>query len=247
MSAPSDPRGPDEGGESLLAAEYALGLLDAAEHRRAEARLAADDAFAAEVEAWQARLAPLAAEAAELAPPDAVWARIALALPPGAFTLPQPATAPLPGRGLWHNLAFWRTAGLGAVGVAAAALIALAVVLTPPADVPPPLTATLMPKSGKAALMVTVDRGKGMLMVMPAALQMPAARVPELWLMPPDGAPRSLGVVSAEKPMAMKIPGELMGAIAPRVMLALSLEPPGGSPTGRPTGPVVAEGMLTQL
>jgi anti-sigma-K factor RskA len=244
MSTTGDPLGPDGEGD-LLAAEYALGLLDGAGRRRAEARLATDNAFAAEVEAWQARLAPLAAEAGEVVPPPEMWERIAAALPPAAVAA-LPRGAPAPRAGLWQSLAFWRTAGLGAIGVAAAAVIALAVVLTPPGP-PPPLSATLMPKNGKAALMVTVDRGKDMLMVMPASLDMPAARVPELWLMMPGGTPRSLGVVSAEKPMAMKIPGELMDAIAPKVMLALSLEPVGGSPTGRPTGPVVAEGMLYSL
>ncbi|HVV95330.1 MAG TPA: anti-sigma factor [Hyphomicrobiales bacterium] len=242
MSATGDPLGSDEGGQDLLAAEYVIGVLDAAGRRRAEARLATDEAFARAVEAWEARLAPLAGEVAPRVPPAAVWDRIAAALPPAAVA-PRARAAKA---GLWHSLPFWRTAGLGGAVVAAAALVALAVILPPP-GAPPGLTATLMPKSGKAALMVTVDRGKDMLMVMPAALDIPPSRVPELWLMPAGGAPRSLGVVSAEKPMMMKVPGELMGAIAPRVMLALSLEPPGGSPTGLPTGPVVAEGMVTQL
>jgi anti-sigma-K factor RskA len=244
MSATDDPTGPNDGVD-LLAAEYVMGVLDSAGRRRAEARLAVDEAFAREVAEWAARLGSLADEAGAVAPPTALWPRIAAALPPAAVA-PLPRTATPPHSGLWQSLAFWRTAGLGAGAIAAAAVIALALVLTPPAA-PPPLTATLMPQSGQAALMVTVDRGKDMLMVMPAKLAMPAERVAELWLIPPGGKPHSLGVVDAAQPRMMKVPAALMPALAPQTMLALSIEPAGGSPTGQPTGPVIASGMLHSI
>jgi anti-sigma-K factor RskA len=69
----------------------------------------------------------------------------------------------------------------------------------------------------------------------------------ELWVMPKEGAPRSLGLVSNAK-------GDTMIHISPtdpRVQdarrLAVSMEPAGGSPTGQPTGAVVCSGMIAPV
>jgi anti-sigma-K factor RskA len=72
-----------------------------------------------------------------------------------------------------------------------------------------------------------------------------ANRVLELWSVPPQGAPRSLGLISASGTTVLprdRLPaGLLKGGTA---ALAVSVEPPGGSPTGAPTGPVVFAGKL---
>jgi anti-sigma-K factor RskA len=72
-----------------------------------------------------------------------------------------------------------------------------------------------------------------------------ADRVLELWSVPPQGAPRSLGLISASGTTVLsraKLPATLLkGGTA---ALAVSVEPPGGSPTGAPTGPVVFAGKL---
>jgi anti-sigma-K factor RskA len=71
--------------------------------------------------------------------------------------------------------------------------------------------------------------------------------VPELWLIPADGKPRSLGLLRADRAVTITIPPNLMGQIVSNAVLAVSLEPLGGSPTGQPTGPVIASGKLTTL
>ena len=64
----------------------------------------------------------------------------------------------------------------------------------------------------------------------------------ELWAIPRGGAaPRSLGVISSSGATVVRRGQVLEGAEA----LAVSLEPPGGSPTGAPTGPVLYAGKLT--
>ena len=63
----------------------------------------------------------------------------------------------------------------------------------------------------------------------------------ELWALPKNGAPASLGVISSDKLTALDkraLPKDTKG-------LAVSLEPLGGSPTGAPTGPVLFVGDLT--
>jgi anti-sigma-K factor RskA len=69
-------------------------------------------------------------------------------------------------------------------------------------------------------------------------------RVPELWLIPPGRAPRSLGLVSIDKAHTVEVPADLRAALAAGSVLAITLEPPGGSPHGAPTGPIIAKGSV---
>src|SRR4029453_15752158 len=89
--------------DDLLAAEYALGVLAEAERAAAEQRIAREPAFARLVTDWAQRLAPWAAEIAEVAPPPQLWDRIAGALP-----------AQTQAGGLWKSIAFWGGRGFGA-------------------------------------------------------------------------------------------------------------------------------------
>jgi anti-sigma-K factor RskA len=67
-----------------------------------------------------------------------------------------------------------------------------------------------------------------------------AARTLELWAVPAQGAPRSLGLVSASTGATLQRANLLRGTAA----FAVSLEPAGGSPTGAPTGPIVSLGKV---
>ena len=82
---------------------------------------------------------------------------------------------------------------------------------------------------------------------MPAAYSADTTRVPELWLIPADGKPRPLGLLRADRTVTIAIPPEFARQTASNAVLAVSLEPPGGSPTGQPTGPVIGTGKLTSL
>ena len=74
-----------------------------------------------------------------------------------------------------------------------------------------------------------------------------ATRVPELWLIPPDGKPRPVGLLRADQTVTLTLPADLAALAKKDAVLAVSLEPPGGSTTGLPTGPVIATGKLTSL
>lgn len=228
----------------LLCAEYVLGVLDAAERRALEIRLTDDRLLAREVAFWEARLCPLADAIAPMAPPATAWQRIDAALTPPTVPLAAPAKI-IPTAGLWQSLAFWRAFAIGSSGFAAACLGALLYVGLIP-DARMPLMATINSTSGQPNFVATVTGGSS-LTVVPAALLTNDPRAMELWLILPGDRPRSLGLIESGREVRINLPADLAARVVSEATLAVSLEPAGGSPTGQPTGPVIASGKLTNL
>lgn len=218
--------------DELLAAEYALGVLAGDERIGASRRAARDRAFARMIEAWEERLSPLAAEIEEIAAPQRIWDRIASAVPEQSSR-----------GGVWQSLAFWRISAF-ASAVAAASLAVVIYLGSLPQ--PAPLVATIE-DGGRASFVATVDRARAVITVVPAVFSAHPARVPELWLIPSGGKPQPLGLLRADRGVVIAIPAALAAQAGSGATLAVSLEPPGGSPTGAPTGPVIGAGKLTNL
>jgi anti-sigma-K factor RskA len=231
-----DTIGPAPGG-NLVAAEYVLGVLTAQERREIARRLEQEPVLASEVAFWEERLGGLADAVAPVAPPQATWSRIEAAIGAGAS----------PRSSMWESLAFWRAFGIASATLAAASIAALAYFgLVPSARAP--LMATLGGGSGQPNFVAAVTASGNGLVVVPAALLTNDPRAFELWLIPAgETQPRSLGLVQPGQPIRLNIPPILAGRLTPDATLAVSLEPPGGSPTGAPTGPVIASGKLTRL
>jgi anti-sigma-K factor RskA len=219
--------------DELLAAEYALGVLAGTDRAAAQRLRERDRNFARMVAEWEQRLAPWAGEIAEVPPPPQVWDAIAAALP---------AAAP-PSAGIWQSLAFWRGFAL-ASALAAACLGGL--IYLGAVNRQEPLFATIE-GGGNRVFVATIDTKRGTVAVVPASYSADATRVPELWLIPADGKPRPLGLLRADRAVTIAIPPEYASQTVSNAVLAVSLEPPGGSPTGQPTGPVIATGKLTSL
>lgn len=235
-----------------LAAEHALGVLDGARRDEAVRRAAADPAFRAEVQGWTDRLAPLLTTAADTQPSPAVWAAIRSRLDADAVVAPVAADSRRPQRrGLWHDVRVWRGATAGALALAAASWL---VTLTPRSETPPPapvgrtpvLAAALTAEAGPALFTVMVDRDRGQVAVAPLRAWTPD-RARELWIIPADGHPHSLGLIAPGGPTSMPLPPDLAGVTGPTVTFAVSDEPIGGSPGEGPSGPVLATGTLTAL
>jgi anti-sigma-K factor RskA len=220
---------------TLIAAEYVLGVLSAAERDAVQARIARDPALRAEVEYWERRLGVLASEVKPIEPPARVWTNIDAAL----------ATVPSHG-GLWRNLLFWRWVAIGSVAVAATSLVALVYFARVP-TANAPLIAKLDASGGQAGFVATIDSGGKGLTIVPASVPAVSERALQLWLIAPGEKPQSLGLIEAGRAVHIALPARLIRDIAPQVTLAVSLEPLGGSPTGLPTGPVIASGKLTNL
>ena len=225
---------PADGGR-VIAAEYVLGVLGAEERREVERRLMHEPALAAEVAFWEERLGVLADAVAPVTPPQHTWSQIEAAIASPQAT--QPAS-------LWQDLAFWRGFGIASATLAAASIAALVYIgLIPTTRAP--LMATLAGSSGQPNVVAAVTGND--LVVVPAALLTNDPRAVELWLILPNQRPHSLGLIHPGQAMRLTIPPDLADRLIPDAALAISLEPPGGSPTGQPTGPVIASGKLTRL
>ncbi|MFC0634591.1 anti-sigma factor domain-containing protein [Brevundimonas balnearis] len=224
-----------------LAAELSLRLLSPAEEAGARARAASDPAFAAEVEAWDARLAGMIDEVAPVDAPPGAWAAILRRLP-----------ANDDGR-----TAFWRRWAVGATGLLAASLVAVAVLsaqlagrpATVEAPAPQPIrVATLRLETGQSALILAYDPATGALFASPTEAMAGDERVPHLWLVGADGGVTLVGAVDGEAVSRMAMPTTLGSAAGGAVAVAVSMEAPGHTPDlHRPDGPVVASGELERL
>jgi anti-sigma-K factor RskA len=220
---PADPQARDE-----LAAEYVLGTLEAREAVEVATALPNNPELAAAVARWEARFAPLTALATPEAPPPGLWARIEAILDP-------PKAQPV----AWFGrLAPWR---LGAIGATAVAAGLAAILLLRPAPEPLMMTVLLTDQT-QPAWLVQADREQIRL----ASLNTrppPPDRVLELWALPQGAtAPTSLGLIPADGRITVR-PATIRPS--PGMLIEITLEPPGGSPIGRPTGPIQFIGRLS--
>ena len=234
--------GPELSDNEAFAAEHALGVLTAAERARAELRMAREPAFAADVEAWAARLAPMAGDIAQVEPSAAVWPRIERGLPANDNA--------------GVGLAFWRRAAMGGFGLAAASLLAAVLIVAqrPPTLVAPPqtpgqmLNARIDTPKGDHLFVAAYDPTRQAVLI--SSLVPPGAgagHVHQLWLIPADGKPRSLGFVTPGTSVTIPVSTLLASLADERAALAVSVEAPGGSKKDGPTGPVVAVGKLSKI
>ena len=229
------------------AAEYALGLLVGDDLSAAQARARSDPHFAAAVARWQGRLAPLNGETAAVSPPPGLWDRIETTLN-GRWASNDNLVV------LRRKLNLWRSA-TGAMAALAASL-ALFVLFQPrPTAAPPaqerslasaPMVAMLGDKSAIKVVASWDPAARQLVLAVPGDLPADKGHAHELWVIPAGEKPRSLGTMPTGRQMHMRLADALADLLQHGATIAISIEPPGGSPTGAPTGPVIASGALSK-
>ncbi len=225
-----------------LAADYVLGTLDAAERREVEHALAGDPELAALVEFWHRRLAPLAETVVPVEPPAHVWHRIRSAI--GEAT----PSVGIDIESVVKRLRFWRWCTAGAAALAAALAVYVVVLPAPPVVEEGRYVAVLNEGGTTPGWMITVDIAKREMTIRPLGEVTVADKSFELWLI--EGAespPTSLGLLDPARALTVAVSQSVSAAATTTPVLAVSLEPEGGSPTGLPTGPVVFQGPLLAL
>lgn len=236
--------GPELPDDEALAAEHALGVLTARERAAAEARMAIDPAFAAEVDAWRLRLAPMAQAVEPVPAPQGLWERIERML-----------AANDNGAVVRRRLRFWRSATVAGMAMTAASLAAVVFLAARPPQVivqrppmAPMMNARLMTNGGQPLFLAAYDPERKAIMV--ASLVPPGAdpdHSHELWLIPADGRPRSLGLVDPGASKAMPMSEPMAKMTVEGASLAVTVEPRGGSKLDGPSGPMAAVGKLARL
>jgi anti-sigma-K factor RskA len=228
-----------------FAAEHALGVLNSAERRQAEQRMATDPTFAAQVEAWRVRLDSMGQRLTEVSPPVDLWQRVLRSLPANDNSAAV------------RGLRFWRGATVGAMTLAAASIaVAVNIGIRPPVQLQPPepgqlLDASLVSQSGAPVPLFVAaydPTRKALIVTSLVTANNDPSHVHELWVIPADGKPRPLGILQPGKTVAMPMPEKFLPSLAAGSALAVSLEPPGGSPKiDTPTGPITAVGKLAKI
>lgn len=222
---PSDP--------DMLAAELSLGLLEGEERATALRRMLAEPDFAADVEKWRLHFAQLFDGWPEAMPPTDGLSRLDAALD-GAGPSAVPTSR------IWRGLAVMAS-------IAAALLLVVTITLWQrPVAVAPQLIAQLRVEGSAKPIAARWDPESGTLRVAGAAGP-DRAHVLELWVIPADGKPRSLGVLPSQGDKTSTPDAMRRSQLNDGVTLALSVEPQGGSTTGLPTGAVVATATLTKI
>ena len=222
----------DHNDDTALAGEYVLNLLEDDERAAFEARLVAEAALRDRVREWDESLVDLVAGVSPVPPPPMVKDRLQATLFPETIRRK---------RSLWT----WLT------GSIAVAIIVGFVVLMPSllqeTAYEPTFTASVAAEDGTLVVAAHfIAETKALELVRETGDARPG-RVLELWLIAEGSdAPMSLGVLPDDAETRFTLSPDVAQQLTNGV-LAISDEPSGGSPTGAPTGDVLAIGPVTSL
>jgi anti-sigma-K factor RskA len=241
----------------LLAAEYVLGVLDAAQLRETRLRIARDPAFARLVDDWSRRLDTLNDELDDAVVPAHAWPRLRTRLGWSPFEARAERSSPV---------GFWK--GAAAAGFAAAAVLAVVAVQRPRVvQTSRPIAATpaqpaatkaaaaampempvtqLVANNGQIAYLATIDTKTGGMWLVPVPGTVPqGAMAPVLWLIAPGHKPKSLGYVGASRSHWVDVPkAELHAGMQSGWTVAITMEPVQQVAPQAPSSKPMAAGTL---
>jgi anti-sigma-K factor RskA len=227
----------DQNEDLLLAGEYVLGVLDGAARDAFERRLPRDAELRASLAYWQERFADLDNGVVPKDVPPALWAQIEAQL--GGRQIAQ-AAGPSFSERLWASLGFWR--GASFAGALASLVLAVAVGLLAGRATPQPqIVAVMLTPEGVPGAIAEVHYD-GRINVIPIHdFAVPKGKTLQVWtLWDKEKGPISVGLIERTR-QALFHRADLPAGT--QQLYEITLEPEGGSPTGRPTGPVLVKGF----
>lgn len=240
----------DQEDKSAAAGEYVLGTLAPALRIEFEAELARDAELQAEVYVWQDRLVGLARHVAPIEPAPRLWpaieARIAGKSAEQSASAVKPAAAA--NDPLWSLRRWQALSGLAIVtSLVLVTLLVLRAPARPDAAAERYLAVLQSPdKSGTGWIVEATAGGPVRLVPVADAPPVPPGKALQFWTKPQGAtAPTSLGLVPPGQ--VTELPVARLPALETRQLFELTLEPAGGSPIGRPTGPILYVGSTVRL
>ena len=238
-------------GRSVAAGEYVMGTLSADERVLFESTLVNDRPLHAEVYAWQDRLLTLALRVTPVEPDATSWAAVEARL---RSAPPAPGVVAVVGRpgqaaandALGRRLRVWQT--VSGLAIAACLVLATLLVQRGAATDPPQRYLTLLQAPDRSTgWLVEVTAGQRLrLLPLGPPDAVPSGKSLQFWTKL-DGAagPTSLGLVRPGQ--VVEVPLSRLPGVAERQLFELTLEPEAGSPTDRPTGPILYVGRSLRL
>ena len=216
--------------QGRLAARYVSGALRGGARRRFEQLMTANASLRRTVHEWEDQLYPIVHALPPIAPPKRVWRRIRERLHPHGAS-----------RWGWHGVYLWRALS-GALALAIIAGVALYPMQVEEAA-RHRMVAVLQNTTG-AMLVIRADGNDAVhIRTLQNLGSVAGDRALELWAIAPGGSPQSLGLVAADGTTVLERPAGLTASH----LLAITLEPQGGSPTGQPSSAPIMSGTLLEI
>lgn len=212
-----------------LAAEYVLGTLHGAARRRFEGLMLASPNVRAAVIEWENRLSGLASALPDQQPSERIWQDIERRVFPEKD----------------RTTYFWR----GRAILAGALILALVTLFVFAPQTVEREVAFVSEGNATPLWVVSMNFDTGELYTRAvSAKALDLDRVYQLWMLPQEGAPRSLGIMPVDgRTQTQRFSPALLDLLKTATGLAVSIEPPGGSPIPTPSGPVVYQAELIEI
>lgn len=219
-----------------LAGEYVLGTLNNDLRDQVRQRLPHEPALRAAVDAWEARLLPLAQRQAPVQPSAGLWQRIERSLDGAA---PQPIPI------WWNRVGLWRT--LAGAGLAATLVLGAMLLNVSPVATAPTYVVVLIGPQDKAPGWVVQANARQEIQLIPLHdSEVPADRSLQFWTKADSWqGPVSLGLVQPGQ--RVEVPLDKLPPLENNQLFELTLEPRNGSTTGKPTGPIQFIGRAVKV
>jgi anti-sigma-K factor RskA len=221
---------------TAMAGGLALGVLEGVEKAVALRYALINPAFAASVADWSHCLEPLCSGFASVPAPD-LWPKIE-------------AQLDAPSRNLEiRRLRFWKSAALASGALAAsltAAIVFTPIVVREPREMSSQVVIAQLAGADGTLLNAKLDVRNNRLTI--HAITLPeSAQAPELWVIPADGVPRSLGLIEPDGTTHVALRAALTPLLVDGALLAISLEDADGAPHKVPSSTPIATGKVTAI
>ena len=222
----------------MLAAEYVLGTLDASERASVSARRQREPSLQSAIGAWEQRLAPLNATLPDIAPAAGIFSKIEQRLDAARSAAPATPTSSGEIVRLTARVKRWRGTALAASALAASLALAIGLRETVLAPQPQNFVAVFQKDDALPSFLLSIDLATRQLTIRPVAAEPQAGKTYQLWIASEQlgPAPRSLGLLDEAKAPTRKSLATFDPALLAKATFGVSIEPPGGSPTGKPSG-----------
>lgn len=229
----------------VLAGEYVLGLLDSTERARFEARLVDEPLLRSALKRARDRFLEIDTSARAVPPAADLWQRIEAGLgktsnvveltPRRKSQAEVAASRAAPRR---PQAAFWQ--GFAAAAVLAVMVAGIAASALWPKS--PRLIVVLLDAQARPVSIVETFEGQKIRVIPLGAIEVPKGKTLQVWTLPDrKTGPVSMGLMPSVS--ATRLEGPPLPAPKLEQLYEITLEPAGGSPTGKPTGPIIGKGL----